>query len=97
MSLPEYTTEDLKKLVKYIEEYKSDDEEADKNAKEKLNPLTKFLEANYFDDLIFPDWCEENEEFFEVLYGEVDDLPLWVNNHDPAFEILVTWRFAKLK
>lgn len=97
MSQPEYTTEDLKELVKYIEEYKSDDEEADKNAKEKLEPLMKFLKANYFDDLVFPDWCEMNEEFFEVLYGEVIDLPLWVNSHDPAFEIIVNWRFAKLK
>lgn len=87
--MPEYTEEELRDLVRIIYSSKEDD------VKEKLEPITKYLEANRYDTLTFPDFCEANEEFYEVMYtSPTDELALWVNEHDPAYEIIVKWRFT---
>lgn len=91
-----YSSDNLRNLVKYLENLFEDLQEQNKGEiAYNFETLTKYLRATYFDPMLFETWLEREGTFAEVLTYEKDDLPLLIRGDSEQTEILVRWRLTE--
>lgn len=92
---PEYTKEDLKKLVEHIMNMKQSLQDQNKGEIwSKLETLSLYLKATYYDPMLFEDWLDAEGTFADVLLYVREDLPLLVQGDNELRDILVQWRLS---
>lgn len=93
---PEYSKQDLKDLVGFLEGYKQHLQ--DNNKGEiwfNIETLIKFLKATYYDTMLFEDWIDNQTDFADVFLYPREDIPLLVQGDNELRDILVKYRLSK--
>lgn len=98
--MAKYTQEDLKNLVKYLEE-RVQEEKKDKDADHtKLEPVTKLvkqIQAIRYNPLLFSDICKYYEVDYLLMGCPTEELPLHINDKGYLSQILIKWRLSHAK